>query len=78
MTRAQKRKFMRDLTRNVLLGALANVPKMPEAWDGHELRAYMADKFRDACGTVGRPGPDGRPYARRTREYRNTVIVENL
>ena len=78
MTKADKRKFMRELTRRVLDEALAKVAAMPDEWDGHELRRYLADKFDESAMTVGRKGPYGRDYRKRTRDYRNTVLVSNL
>ena len=78
MEKAEKRRFILELINNVQADILANVGKMPEEWDGHELRRYVADKFDESAMTVGRKGPYGKPYARRTRDYRNTVIVNNL
>ncbi len=78
MNAAEKRRFIRDLIRNVQADILAKVEKMPEDWDGHELRRYVADTFDRSAMTVGRKGPYGKPYAKRTRDYRNEVIVRNL
>lgn len=76
MTKAGKRKFMRELCRNVLAGALAHVENMPDEWNGVELRYYMADRFAVQAVTYSR-GPD-RAGQRRYREYKNTVLVNNL
>jgi hypothetical protein len=51
---------------------------MPEEWDGHELRRYIADKFEEAVLTVGRSGPYGREHRKRFSKYRNTVLVNGL
>ena len=48
---------------------LANVDKMPEEWDGIELREYVADKFTESKAA---------PSERRFRDYRNEVLVRNL
>jgi len=47
-----------------------NDEKIPEEWDGHELRQYLADKFSEAAYV--------RMDAKRKREYTNTVLVNNL
>lgn len=78
MTQAEKRRFIRELAANVVRSVIEAVPKMPDEWDGHELRRFLADKFDESAMTIGRPGPYGRPYARRTREYRNAVNVLGL
>lgn len=51
MDKNQKRKFVRDLTASIQTTVLASVEKMPENWDGHQIRVYLADKFRDAATT---------------------------
>lgn len=78
MTDQEKIRFLRELTDNVVAEAIRRVPDMPDDWDGHELRRYLADKFDDAAMTVGRKGPFGKDYAKRTKAYRNTVLVSNL
>ncbi len=55
----------REVTRNILQG------KIPETWDGIELRQYLADKFNDSTF------PDILKGARK-REYHNTIIVSNI
>lgn len=84
MTKKEKRAFMRELTRNILRDALAKVPNMPEEWDGHELRRYLADKFlASADMTQVAPSPRWRKAAwgtdrKRTAAYRNTIATTNL
>ncbi|MBS3648810.1 hypothetical protein KEU06_09350 [Pseudaminobacter sp. 19-2017] len=78
MTKREKRRFIRELISAVQKSILDRVPDMPEEWDGHELRAYIAEKFGETVVTVGRTGHYGKPYAKRTRDYRNTVIERNL
>lgn len=45
--------------------------RIPEEWDGFELRQYITDKAKEVilAGTMDR---------RRKREYRNTVLTNNL
>lgn len=71
MTQAKQRRFIRELIRNVKKDVIANVPKMPEYWDGIELRQYIADKFTDCVfkSTMDRT---------RRRDYNNIVATKNL
>ena len=78
MTRNEKKKFIRDLAKTTIKTALANVSRMPDEWDGHELRAYLAEKFADNVITVGRTGHYGKTYRARTKAYNNDVLTRNL
>lgn len=73
MTKANKRKFIRELVGSVKKTALANVDKMPENWDGIELREYIADKFAESKAMPSRPY-----MKQRVSDYRNEVLVRNL
>jgi hypothetical protein len=64
-----KREFVRDLIGSVQASILAEVDNMPEDWDGHELRQYIADWFEDQT-TKMTPA--------RHKAYRNEVLVRNL
>jgi hypothetical protein len=71
MTQAEQRRFIRELIGNVKKEVIANVPKMPEYWNGIELRQYIADKFHDCIitGTMDRA---------RLKDYNNTIATTNL
>ena len=71
MTANEKKKLIRTLVASVKTDALAAVAKMPEDWDGIELREYLADKFAECRfrGTMDK---------RRMSRYRNEVLVRNL
>jgi hypothetical protein len=71
MTKAEKKRFIRELCGNVAKEAQEKVSRMPESWDGIELRQYLADKFADAV-MKGTMSPT------RRRAYNNEVIVSNL
>ena len=76
MTKKDKRRFIRELIGSVKKTVLANVDKMPEEWDGIELREYVADKFTESRSTISGLG---RSYMkRRAKDYRNEVLVRNL
>jgi hypothetical protein len=72
MTKEAQIEFVNDLIGSVKETVLERIKagKIPEEWDGYELRQYLADKFTDACYVKMDRG--------RKREYTNTVIVNNL
>lgn len=72
-TPAAKRRFIRELIGNVQAEILARVADMPESWDGHELRRYIADRFEDADMTMHR-----KEFRRRRKDYRSAVLERNL
>lgn len=72
MTRREQRKFTRELcarvTREIL--ALHDAGRIPEEWDGHELRALIAERFGQVYWmTMGRS---------RKAAYRNACLTNNL
>ena len=58
-----------DLGQQIMTG------KIPEEWDGHELCALIADKAEDAASMSE---VRKEPRKARAKDYRNTVIVNNL
>lgn len=71
MNLREKIVFINTLISNVKRDIMSKVEDMPEEWDGHELRRYIADKFDDANLWK-------RMSMQRRRAYNNTVIVKNL
>ena len=71
MTKREQARFIRELTGNVTRDLLATVPKLPDTWDGHELRQLIADRFALSSFTL-------KEDRRRWRAYQNTIITENL
>lgn len=65
--------FVTDLTnavRDKIIGRIES-GKIPESWDGIELRWLLRDKFEnEVLGDYGNK--------KRKREYNNTVLVENI
>jgi len=45
MNKAQKIEFINELIDNVKSDVLEKVERMPDNWNGFELRWYLADKF---------------------------------
>ena len=71
MKKKEKRFFIRQLSATIVKDALSKVEKMPENWDGHELRLYLADCFKAAVMSDCMKG-------KRLKDYRNTVLINNL
>ena len=72
MTKKDKKRFIRELIQSVTKEILDKVDKMPEEWDGHELRQFLADNFQD-CSNLMR-----KDYRSRYRAYKNKRLVNNL
>jgi hypothetical protein len=72
----EKTVFVKSLIATIQTEIMKKIHKMPEEWDGIELRQYIADKFMEQA-TLTPPGltPGGQ---KRRRNYRNTVLIENL
>lgn len=69
----EKKKLLSDIFDNMKRDALAKVNNMPEDWDGHELRSYVAEK---AAWEVTHPMRDKR--SARAKAFRNEMITRNL
>jgi hypothetical protein len=74
MNSEEKIKFVEAITSNVTEEIINNIiiGKVPEDWEGIELRWYLADKFQDCVYDIYK-----KP-SKRKREYKNTILVENL
>ncbi len=73
MTLEQKKEFVSELFHSVRSDIDMKLPRVPEAWDGHELREWIADYFQRVKSPVMR---DAR--GSRRKRYDNAVIVDNL
>lgn len=70
MNKTEKKRFLRELTKNVLDEMLDDMRKVPDEWDGIELRAWLAARFgRAAYVKMNRA---------RKRNFDNTLATENL
>lgn len=76
MTKTEQKTFIKELTANVAkdMLALVDAGKVPEDWDGHELRQWIADRYAQV--SFGSFADNKR--AKRFQAYRNAVIVNNL
>ena len=77
MTRKEQQKFVRDLSRSLTDFTISAIRtgEIPREWDGHELRAYMAELFNRAADvSVIRTASRNQ----RARDYRNALATKNL
>ncbi len=71
MNKREKKIFIADLILSLTASIVENLDNMPDAWDGIELRWYIADKAKDFV-------IEGMGSKARKKEYNNSVIVLNL
>lgn len=73
MTRTEQRVFVEELLSTVKQQVVEHITKgaIPAHWDGLELRVYIRDLFLEQAAKVDL-GP------RRTKEYRNSIAINNL
>ena len=73
MDKDSKLKFISDLCNDIKNDISSKVHKMPENWDGIELRWLIAEK----CNSVVMGSYNG-TKSRRYKDYKNEVLVKNL
>jgi hypothetical protein len=77
MSKFEQTKFVTDLSGVISRQIIQSINdgKIPEDWDGYELRCLLADKHEQSAKmtTVRR-----NPRSRAARDYKNTVLVNNL
>lgn len=75
MNQEAKIAFIAKLTGSICNELTAKVRdgRIPENWDGHELRELLADKF-----TAERSEPLSNKRSARYKAYRNAVLTNNL
>jgi len=71
MTTTQKREFIEELIQRVQRDLLERAPKLPEEWDGHELRQWVAERFDAQRG-------HGAMKGQRQRNYTNEILTRAL
>ncbi len=70
MNKREKERFIKGLIHNVENHILDKIDQMPKEWDGFELRQLVVDYFQEVNWC--------KMNRKRMKEYKNTVIVENL
>ena len=75
MTKDEKILFIAKLTGSICneLAAKIRDGRIPEEWDGHELRELLAEKFAAETSSVLK-----NKRSARYKAYRNTVLTNNL
>jgi hypothetical protein len=73
MTADDKRRFINQMTDSIRQTMLDQIPKMPEDWDGHELRELLAD-----ISDYNRSHLMREIKSARVKNYRNEYAVRNL
>ena len=71
MTRQEQRKFVKEVIDSVSKDIVEKLPKVPEEWDGRELRQFVADNFALATWAL-------KEDKTRYRDYKNEVVVRDL
>lgn len=62
-----RKQFLRNFLRDCCKDIIGRAGKMPENWDGFELRQYVADFFASEVVQMSR---------QRKREYRNDLLTK--
>jgi hypothetical protein len=77
MTGPEQLAFVRDLSAEIVKRFAEHVDagKIPENWDGHEIRCWLADRHALSAATTA---IRRNPRQKRARDYRNEVIINNL
>jgi hypothetical protein len=77
MKPSEQRKFIRELSKNIAdaLCDYVTQGKIPDTWDGHELRALLAERHRQSA-SMSLVVRDHK--SKRAKDFENTVIVNNL
>lgn len=70
MTRPEQRQFIGALVAAVLGDLMRDAGRVPEDWDGIELRQWIADRFQDSAYVLQRP-----ENRRRYRDYKNVIAT---
>lgn len=71
MTPAEKKQFIADLCDAVRDSLLADADRLPDEWDGHELRALVVGRFHERGSWIDMD-------KRRLKSFRNEIVTRNL
>lgn len=77
MTKKGQKKFVRELSKNIADSIVKQINdgKIPDRWDGHELRILLANRHQ-ASASMSKHSQN--PRSKAAREFKNTVLVNNL
>ena len=71
MNKEDKRQFIEDISETMKDALLSKVNRMPEEWDGHELRQLFQDYVKEEINW-------SKMDRNRKKEYDNTRRVNNI
>lgn len=72
MNKQEKEQFVNNVLKDIMLIINDNIHKMPESWNGIELRQYICDTVKEKL--IWNDLMD----KKRRKNYKNDVIVNNL
>lgn len=72
MNTNEKDAFVQSIIKDLQHEILKRISKMPEEWDGHEIRQFIADYYNEnfIIGTA--------LQGKRKKDYKNFCLVNNL
>ena len=70
MNKQEKKRFIKNLTGSIRDELISKIDKIPENWDGYELRQLLADSFKQEAYL--------KMTGKRKKDYTNNVIINNL
>ena len=71
MEYSEKREFVEELIDNLRVDLLEKLDKMPEHWDGKQMRRYLEDYVKTNINYF-------RMDKKEIQEYENDVLIHNL
>ena len=72
LSKQEKEKLLKDFIGNVQKSMLEKLDRVPEDWDGHELREWVGETFYfERTQAMARD-------KKRLKKYKNDVLVNNL
>jgi len=74
MKKAEKKRFIRDITRNLKNEMLKKIDKIPENWNGIELRIYLVEMAKDFLVFSSSRTSNKRLL----RSVKNSIIINGL
>lgn len=78
MNAVDRKNFVEVLIGSVLHDVIVAADKMPDDWDGEELRRYVADKFEEQVNLLARGRVRANGCTKRLADYHATVILRGL
>ena len=71
MTKQEKKEFIEQMTENVKNNLIKKLDKIPDKWDGHELRQLFADYVKEEVAYM-------EMSEERKKDYENERLIKNI